>query len=83
MSTNGREIPWVNGALYNRNRQRFSFDDLAPYAGQYVAFDLEGSRILACGQDRNDVETRLVTAGFDPAHAVVERIPGLDEDTWL
>ncbi len=82
MSNDDRDI-WVDGALYNRNRNRFTLEELTPYAGQYVAFNLEGSRILASGADRSEVEARLVAAGLNPARAVVERIPALDEDTWL
>ena len=83
MSDNGRQVPWIDGARYNRNRNQFPADELEHFAGQYVAFNAEGTRILGHGADHIAVETMLRSLGIDPSMVVFERIPELWEDTWL
>lgn len=83
MSDNGRQVPWIDGARYNRNRNLVSADQLEPYAGQYVAFNAEGTGVLATGVDHLQVEDNLHSLGIDPSTVVFERIPELWEDTWF
>jgi hypothetical protein len=83
MSDNGRADLLINSQRYNENRNRFPAKQLEPYAGQYVAFNAEGTRILAHGADHFAVEAMLRAAGVDPATVAYERIPEAYEDTWL
>ena len=55
---------------YHKNRANFSLEELARYAGQYVAFSPDGLRILASGESMEQVEAKLVDAGIDPGQVV-------------
>ena len=55
---------------YHHNRRNFPLDELAKYAGQYVAFSGDGTRILASGDTMEAVEDKLVAAGIDPSQVV-------------
>jgi hypothetical protein len=83
MNNNQRRGLFIDSKRYNENRNRFSLEQLEPYAGQYVAFNAEGTRILAHGEDHPAVEAMLRASGIDPETVVFSRIPGVDEDTWL
>ncbi|HKI31961.1 MAG TPA: hypothetical protein VKA46_08835 [Gemmataceae bacterium] len=60
--------------LYEQNRARFSAADLQPYEGQWVAFSLDGSRILASAETLAALEARLAEAAADPQEVALERI---------
>jgi hypothetical protein len=84
MDTPQRKIPWCDGPLYNENRNKFTFEDLIPYADQWVAFSLDGTRILASGKDLFATMDQMKAAGLDPQEAVWESFPPLGaEDTLL
>jgi hypothetical protein len=59
---------------YEENRARIPLADLRKYAGQWVAFSRDGSRILAGAESLRDLEARLVTTGLDPQEVALERI---------
>jgi hypothetical protein len=62
-----------NGWLvdYNRNRPHFPPDELAKYAGQQVAFNLEGTRILASAPTEDELQKVLASKGIAPNRVVV------------
>jgi hypothetical protein len=60
------------------NRAAYPADDLAKYAGQWVAWSPDGARVAACAADPEDLDSLLVANGEDPALCVVEGIPGDD-----
>ena len=43
---------WVPGC-FTENRNKIPWQALEPYAGKYVAFSLDGTCIVASGDDRN------------------------------
>lgn len=51
---------------YSENRSRVPAEDLARYAGRYVAWSPDGRQILADGADPDRVEEQLAAAGLDP-----------------
>jgi hypothetical protein len=55
---------------FHQNCNNFPPDELAKYAGQYVAFSGDGTRILASGDTMEAVEEKLVAAGIDPSQVV-------------
>jgi hypothetical protein len=73
----------VDLARYGENRRHFPAEQLQPYRGKYVAFDGEGTRIVAHGEDLQELFTRLQQAGLTVNDVVWERVPGPGEDTWL
>ena len=79
MSANGKkpDPPWLDH--FEENRAKFPLDELAKYAGQYVAFSLDGTRILASADTMEAVEEKLVVAGIDPSRVVGSYIDGPED----
>ena len=51
-------------SLYETNRAKFPLEELARYTGKFVAFSPDGTRILASGSTRAEVERKLEAAGI-------------------
>ncbi len=60
------------------NRAVFPVAELAKYAGLWVAWSPDGSRVAASAIDPEMLDGLLRGAGEDPAHCVLEGIPGDD-----
>jgi hypothetical protein len=58
-----------------RNRQAFPPDRLAQYAGKYVAWSPDGTRIIADDEDLLSLDTKLRSSGYNPAEILVSSIP--------
>ena len=66
MSDNQKQVPWLD-ARSIENWRTFPPDELAKYAGLHIAYSLDGTRILASGEDPQVVEQHLRAAGIDPS----------------
>src|SRR5262249_60035714 len=66
-----RDIPWV-GKEFIENVRKFPQDELMRYAGQHIAWSLDGARILASDPDRATLYRKLDEAGIDSALAVID-----------
>jgi len=64
---------------FTANRARFPAAELASYAGRYVAWSPDGSRILASGEDQVKLDRELEAAGHDTASVLVSFVPFPDE----
>ena len=60
--------------VFQTNRARISLDELKQYDGQWVAFSIDGRRILAGAADLIELDQQLVAAGIDPEKAAFEWI---------
>ena len=60
------------------NRTSFSAEELAKYAGQWVAWSPDGTRIAASAVSPELLDDILEANGEDPALCVVEGIPEVD-----
>lgn len=78
MNDRMQEIPWIDGRLVNENRNKYPTEELRKYAGQYVAWSLDGSCILASGSDELEMEKHLQEMGIDPSKVIGEYIPPSD-----
>jgi hypothetical protein len=67
---------------YLINRHQFPHEELEPYAGRYVAWNPEGTQILASDEDPGQVIDAVKALGYDPAETVIEAIPSPDELFW-
>lgn len=61
------------------NRHRFPYDELEKYAGRYVAWSPDGTKIIASDDDPLRLIATVDAAGYDHQETLVEAIPGLDE----
>jgi hypothetical protein len=64
---------------YSENRNRVPPEELEKYRGQFLAWSLDGTRILAHSEDPEALPALLLQAGEDPHRYVEECIP--EEDT--
>lgn len=63
---------------YAQNRRRFPPEELAKYAGKYIAFSLDGTRVLASSATEEGLEKQLQADGIDPSQIVGSYIPAPD-----
>jgi hypothetical protein len=62
-----------------KNRLAFPPDELARFAGQYVAWSPDGTRILASDEDELRLDATLKHAGYDTSEILVAFVPDPDE----
>jgi hypothetical protein len=61
------------------NRNRFPPEELAKYFGKHVAWNLDGTRIIASGEDDAEVYAAVKAAGYNPEQVVGSYVPFPDE----
>ncbi len=83
MNDQRENIPWVDANQFNENFNKFPSAELLKFAGQHVAFSLDGTQILASGVDEMEMERRLKESGIDPSRVVGMYLPSEDEDLLL
>jgi hypothetical protein len=59
---------------FRENRSAYSADELAKYRGQWIAFSMDGRRIVANASDFVELDTLLRGQGEDPERVVLEFI---------
>ena len=75
---------WFDGSLFNVNRNKLTFEQLAPYAGLHVAWSTDGTRIVAHRADPFVLLRILQERGLAGGEYVLDYLPGADEpDTNL
>lgn len=52
--------------------------EIQGYRGKWVAFAVDGSQILASGDDEIEADAQAQSLGFSPADYVLEAIPAVD-----
>ncbi len=67
-----------NRRKYLENRSKHPLDELARYAGIWVAWSPDGARIVASAADPENLESLVRAAGEDPLQCVIEGIPASD-----
>jgi Family of unknown function (DUF5678) len=61
------------------NRQQFPLGELAKYAGKYIAWSPDGTRILAADDDLGKVAAAVEDQGYDSSEIVLSSVPFPDE----
>jgi hypothetical protein len=74
MNPNSRPPQTPDLRFFDENRRRFPVEQLAQYAGLHVAFSADGTRILASGQDIDEVDAKLAAAGIHFSQVVHDYI---------
>jgi hypothetical protein len=54
----------INGAEFNRNLNKHTLEDLAPYEGQYVAWSIDGKHILLAAGTREELYALIDQQGL-------------------
>ena len=67
-----------NRRRYLENRSKFPLDELARYAGQWVAWSSDGARIVAHATAPEALDDLIRGAGEDPEQCLIEGIPAED-----
>jgi hypothetical protein len=82
VSQNNKAAPF-NGALFNENRRKVPPEELSKYAGRYVAWNLEGTQIIASAAERETLYADLAAAGVPLDCVVQSYVPTEDEEAFL
>ena len=61
---------------FEENRVRFPLEKLIPYEGFHVAWNLEGTEIVAFGKSMEEVDNKVIAAGLPPNRVVFDYIDG-------
>lgn len=64
---------------FQKNRQQFPPEELARYAGKYVAWDPDGKHILASNEDELQLANAVLAAGHNSAEVLIAFVPAEDE----
>ncbi len=64
----------MNLTEYRKNRACLPREELARHQGQWVAFTLDGRKIIASHKDLATLDSLVVAAGEDPEKIALERI---------
>ena len=67
---------------FRRNQSRFPREELEKYNGQFVAWSVDGTRILAAHADRAQMEALLIAVGIYPGDVLVSRVAIPEEIAW-
>jgi hypothetical protein len=68
---------------FRQNRRRFPPEELARHRGQWVAFSLDGVRIVASAATLAALEERLKALGEDAQRLAFEHVPAPEDDPSL
>jgi hypothetical protein len=73
----------MNTQEYRTNRAQFPRDELAKHCGQWVAFSLDGRRVVAANEDLESLGEWLTTRGEDLQHVVFEYVAAPGDNATL
>ncbi len=79
MNNNNNQLPWLDLGTYHKNRCHVPPAQLLPYQGKYVAWNLDGTRILASGDTQEEVDEQLSAAGIDRHQVVADYVDATDQ----
>jgi hypothetical protein len=78
MDISGESLRPVDPVVFQENQCRFPQEDLLPYAGQYIMWNSDGTRVLASAPDRETLYQQLQAAGIPGDHVVFDYVDVLD-----
>jgi hypothetical protein len=77
------QAPSFDGRLFTLNVNQIPPEEKAKYAGKYVAYSMDGTRILASGADEDEVDDQLRAAGIHFRDVVHSYVPSPEENPFL
>jgi hypothetical protein len=70
MNTKHPDIPWLDVITFRANQEKFPTEELWKHINHHIAWSWDGSRIVASGKDRKEVEQQLEAGGIPPDRVV-------------
>jgi hypothetical protein len=83
MSENKLPPGWVNAQLFNENFARFPAEEYLKHSGQYIAWNLDATRILASGATVDELEEKLRAMGIKLEEWVTDYVDPPGITGWL
>jgi hypothetical protein len=77
----GKRDVWVDGNRFHENFSKIPFEEIAKYAGKFVAVTQDGTRILMADDVEERLPGRLAAAGIHFSDVVFSYIDPLDTDS--
>lgn len=77
MNENGRWLEPPDLRSFETNRGKMPPELLLPYAGLFIAWSPDGTRVLASGESRSKVDEKLAAAGIHFSQVVHDYIDPL------
>jgi hypothetical protein len=74
---------WVDSNLFNENSLKIPWEEQAKYFGKYVAWSLDGTKILMAGEYFDDLGDKMLAAGIDPSEVVMGYLEHPDDPAHL
>lgn len=68
---------------FRENRARFPLAELAAHRGEWIAFNRDGTRIVAGAATFEDLGNLLDALGIDGQDVVFESVAGPEDDIYL
>jgi hypothetical protein len=69
---------WWDGIAYRENREKHTAVELRQYAGEWIGWDLEGTKVVAHHEDAQEVVRQVRAMGLDTDRVVMEWMPPAD-----
>jgi Family of unknown function (DUF5678) len=67
-------------AQFRQNRAAFPLTELIKYQGKWIAFDPDGTKVIAVAKTIAEVDQLVQAAGYDPEEVAFEGVPGPGDD---
>ena len=68
---------WPN-PKFSENRNKFPAEELWKYIGEYVAWNWDGTQILASAPDEAQLYQKVIESGIDPQRVVFDYVADPD-----
>jgi hypothetical protein len=81
--TTNANRPTVNTNLFNENTSKFPYEEWAKLVGRQIAWSLDGTKIIASGQDYAQLLQVLNDRGIPISEVVLDYVPTEDEETVI
>ena len=74
---------WIDSNLFNSNTNKFTYEQLAPYAGQHIAWSTDGTSIIAHHTDPMALLRVLQERGLSGEEYVLDYLLGPNESDTI
>ena len=69
--------------MFNENTYKYPYEEWIQFAGRQIAWNLDGTKILASGEDYPQLFQTLDELGIEVSQVVLDYVPTKDEETLI